>query len=199
MATTQQTHPHDARRSRWARRLPAAVLLAATLTLAVACGGGYGSDDAKEPTSSPPAAEAAQTADGGDRGAASTSTACDLLTPELAATVITAPGTPTSDANSLDAVTVSNCRYAAADGSSISLLLRHEPGQGASVDSAIESLRTITYEGIDTVDVPGVGDGALFAPELGGQLNVFDGDDFLVFTGGTLDQLRPLAEAALAS
>ncbi len=94
--------------------------------------------------------------------------------------------------------TVSNCRYAAADGSTISLLLRHQPGQGSAVASAIESLKTTTYEGVETEDITGIGDAALFAPALGGQLNVFAGDDFLVFTGGTLDQLRPVAEAALA-
>ena len=47
-------------------------------------------------------------------------------------------------------------------------------------------------------EVTGIGDAAPFAPSSGGQLNVFDGDNMFVLTGGSLGQLKQVAGTALS-
>jgi hypothetical protein len=191
---TNDTNPISSRPRRRVRRVLTALGVATIILTAGACSNSPGSDSsAGRPVGAAEQSTTAPSAKAQDRAA------CDLLTPELAATALPGAGAPTSDDNSVDQVRVTNCRYTDGDGQSLSLLLRHEPGQAGFVDSSINSLKTITYEGLKTDDVPGLGDAALFAPASGGQLNVFDGDDFLVFTGGSLDQLKPLAQSALAS
>src|SRR4051794_13385893 len=87
-----------------------------------------------------------------------------LLTPEIAATVLPGAAAPTADDRTVDQVRVTTCRYDDRGAGSLSLLLRHEPGQGTFVDSSIDSLKTITYDGVQTTDVSGLGEAALFAP-----------------------------------
>jgi len=191
MDTTEPTiRPHRPR-----RLLAALGLAAAVLTAAACSSSSREASTAKAPTSH----EQADAPAPKGKQAATLRAACDVLTPALAAQVVPGAGKPTSDRNTVDAVTVSNCRYRAADGSSLSLLARHEPGQGTFVDSSIDTLKTVTYDGVDTADVSGIGDAALFAASSGGQLNVFDGDDFFVFTGGSLEQLSGVARAALSA
>lgn len=191
---TNDTKPINSRPRRRVRRVLTVLGAATVILTAGACSDSSGSEtSAGRPVGAAEQSTTAPSAKAQDRAA------CDLLTPEVAATALPGAGAPTSEDNSFDEVRVTNCRYADGNGQSLSLQLRHEPGQGSFVDSSIASLKTITYEGVKTEDVPGLGDAALFAPSSGGQLNVFDGDDFLVFTGGSLDQLKPVAQAALAS
>ncbi len=162
----------------------AALLVGAIVTLA-ACSGG-GSDKKASAPDAP-------------------TDACGMLTRTRAEAFLGGPVAEprTSGSTTAGSGLVLTCSYVLASDATkaVAVLLRRQKGQGDDLGAAMQGLKKLTYPGVNTREVSGIGERALWAEPPGlRQLTVLVDDDVLVVSVGpdvTVDATTALARELL--